>query len=170
MTQERTQDEIVERIRSIRQMDIFGFETDFLACYLDFEHAREFLIDDAKASEWNSPAGRSREAIVSEIVDYLPFAWGKANNCRGLSAGRSMTHMKVWLWMLGADAAADAVEDYDLYGKPHLAAISDAVGFDWRAEDNGEWVNSEGGVPRAISPSEHLDLSALTASAAEGAS
>ena len=31
----------------------------------------------------------------------MTFAWDKANNERNLSAGRSINHFEVWLWLLG---------------------------------------------------------------------
>lgn len=143
----QTDEQIVAEIRRLDKdpSDFFGFIRSDLIGYLPFGAAREWLKDDASESEW-TPTPRDREAIRQQIIDYLPFAWDKANNCRGLSAGRSINHMRAWLWMLGEEQAAASLDgDYELYGKPQLRAISEAFGFDWRAADDGRWSNHEDG-------------------------
>jgi hypothetical protein len=75
--------------------------------------------------------------------DYMSFAWDKANNCRGLSAGRSIDHMKAWLWLLGESEMAAKIAHFSHYGKPQLRAICERFGWDWRAWDDGEWRNNE---------------------------
>lgn len=145
-TQRRTDAEIVERIRNRRGADFFGFETSDLVMTLPFEAAREFLKPDAAAEAWDSDReSAERTAVLDRMRQYLPFAWDKANGCRGLSAARSLSHFAAWLWLVGETAAADALANYDRYGKPQLAAVSDWLGFDWRAHDNGAWVNGEDG-------------------------
>ncbi len=148
-----TQDEIVTRIRAVRDRDMFGFEVSEYLDWLDFEHAKEFLKDTATAGKWaegGRPFKPMPELVIAAIKDYMPFAWDKANNCRGLSAGRSITHMRAWLWLLGEHEAADRIMDYDLYGKPQLRAICEKYGIDWQSLDDGEWRNDEFG--RAMDP------------------
>ena len=35
-----------------------------------------------KANEWASNINE-KESILKEMLDYMPFAWEKANGCRG---------------------------------------------------------------------------------------
>lgn len=138
----RTQDEIVIEIRN-QPFSLFGTVIDALASVLDFEHVKEFLKDDAKESDWTQATERTKEALLAEVCDYLPFAWDKANGCRGLSAGRSLEHFWAWFWLMGDDELCATLEDYTHYGKPQLVVISEKVGFDWRAHDDNRWVNCE---------------------------
>lgn len=142
----RTDAEIVARINFLSPKDPFGFTIGDLIFRLPFAAAKPFLKPDAVESEWEV-LSREPDFILKEMRDYLNFAWDKANNCRGLSAGRSIAHFQSWLWLYGEDKAADELEHYNYYGKPHLAAISEWLGVDWRSLDGGDWVESEDGVP-----------------------
>jgi hypothetical protein len=72
----------------------------------------------------------------------MDFAWEKANNCRGLSAMRTMTHYKAWLWLLGQDGFDD-LENYSHYGKDNLVRICKFFDLDPKKWDDGRRVNSE---------------------------
>lgn len=153
----KTQEEIIARIEQIKARDFFGFETSDLVSYLDYKHASPFMKEGTTESEW----GIAPKPPSEEIVGYLPFAWGKANNCRGLSAGRSVSHMSAWLWLDGKEALADNLHEiYEWYGKPCLAVISQEYGFDWQAHDDGEWKNGAGAS--FISAKEALQQKGLT--------
>lgn len=140
----RTTDEILKRIAELDATDIFGFTRSDLILSLPFEAAKPFLKADAAEEDWDYQSP-DEENIVSVIKTYMPFAWEKANNCRGLSAARSLDHMKAWLWLLGEDEAAGSLGDYTHYGKPELRAICEHYGVDWKELDDGEWKNSEYG-------------------------
>lgn len=140
---ERTNKEILARIEAVADRDWIGTMRGDLVSRLSFEDAKPFLKDDASATDWGEPRPRDREGILAEMLDYMPFAWEKANNNRGISASRSLEHMSAWLWLLGHDAAADQVLRYDLYGKPRLRAICEAFEWDWRQWDDGRWTNDE---------------------------
>ncbi len=157
MTTKRTQDEIVARIKARKPDDFFGFEVSQYMNFLDYDHAREFLKSgttkkEASREEWGEVEGGSPEDIIK---GYLPFAWGKANDCRGISANRSIEHMVAWLWLDGKDwLEKDYDENYQYYGKPQLVRICEEYGVDWRALDDNEWRNSESG--KAISADKAL--------------
>lgn len=139
----RTQEQIVARIKSISDEDFFGWQTNDLLEFLDYEHAKAFIKDEVTAEKWAEVVAQ-RKTPQQLIVDYLPFAWGKANDCRGISAGRSLEHMKAWLWLAGEDELLSKIEDdYQYYGKPHLVKISEHFALDWKALDNNCWVNDE---------------------------
>lgn len=150
----RTDAEILDRINEINESDFLGFVTGDLVSFLPFDAARPFLIDSATPEKWEA-LPRDRAAIIASIKEYMPFAWGKANNCRGLSAGRSINHMQAWLWMLGEDRAVEQIDHYEYYGKPQLRAICERFGWNWQEWDDGEWRNdseSRGRPPEQVPP------------------
>lgn len=139
----KTDQEIKARIRELESTDFFGFIRSDLIEYLPFDDAKEYFKEGVTSDQW-TPRPRDHASVVAQILDYMPFAWDKANNCRGLSAGRSLNHMQAWLWAAGEDAAAEGIDDYSMYGKPQLRAICEHFGWDWRQWDNDEWTNNEG--------------------------
>ena len=151
----RTDAEILTRVEAVESLDFFGTQAGDLLEVLPFDAVKPFLKDDATEADWK-PLPRDQRSVKARIHEYMEFAWGKANGCRGLSAARSLDHMSAWLWLLGYDEAANTITDYDRYGKPQLRAICEHFGWDWTVWDNGEWVNSEDGpdlgVPETVAP------------------
>ena len=98
----RTDEEILARIEAVKADDWIGAQTSDLIVRLPFEKARPYLKPEAKAEDWKI-APRDRDALLAEMLDYMTFAWDKANNGRGLSAGRSMDHYSAWTWLAGDD-------------------------------------------------------------------
>lgn len=142
----RTQEQIINRINSIKDDDFFGWQTQDLMLYLDFEHAAPFLKEGTTAEQWAD--AREKLTPAQRIADYMSFAWDKANNCRGISAGRSLEHMRAWIWLDGNEDLLKEIEQgYEYYGKPHLVKICQVYGLDWRSLDNDEWVNDESETP-----------------------
>lgn len=137
----RTHEEILARIEQVKDSDWMGTQINDLIVRLPFDLAKPMLKPAAKAEEWTV----TDQDPMSAAKEYLPFAWEKANNCRGLSAGRSIDHFRSWLWLAGKDKQVAALERYERYGKPQLVMVSAMCDFDWRTADNGEWVNSEDG-------------------------
>lgn len=137
----KTYEEIIARINERQSRDIFGFEASDLMGYLPWDRVKQFLKPNAQESDWK-PLPRDKDAVTAQILAYMPFAWEKANNCRGLSASRSLSHMAAWLWMIEVDIP---LENYTHYGKPQLRAICEHFKWDWRQWDDGHWMNSEFG-------------------------
>ena len=143
----RTQIEIMNRINEVAEHDFFGAQTGDLISFLDFDHAQGFIKEGTTRERWDEIT----KAITSPancIADYMGFAWDKANNRRGLSSGRSIDHMRTWLWLDGKDDLAEQIEDYEYYGKPQLVAVCNEYGIDWKQYDDGEWVNNEDDTPK----------------------
>jgi hypothetical protein len=135
----RTQEEILERMRAAEGEDILGFERGVLLQYLDFEHAREFLKDEATAEAWEKDRPRTDEDARKEAAAYAGFAWGKVEDHRGISAGRNIAKMSAWCWLLGLDdvvARAEAA-GYAQYGAPQLKILCDGLGLPVPAD---EWA------------------------------
>lgn len=130
----RTDEEILLRIIERKEKDFFGFEISDLIQRLPFEKAKSFLKPETKDSYW-TPLPRDRESVLKEMLDYMPFAWDKANNCRGLSAGRTMSHYMAWTWLIGDDLGD--LTTYQYYGKDHLVLICKHYGLDASQWDDG---------------------------------
>lgn len=126
----RTDDEIVDRIHERETEDHFGFETLDLMSVLPFSSAREFLKPEATVETFGTPNDRTREVVLKTMSDYMAFAWDKALDHRGVSAGRSVAHFRSWVWLLGdEDFAAINRENYPQYGAPVLKAVCERFGF-----------------------------------------
>ncbi|MEE9215623.1 MAG: hypothetical protein V3U54_12785 [Thermodesulfobacteriota bacterium] len=128
----KTYDEIVVKVREIANgFDIFGTVKD-LIFYLPFDKAKQFLNEDVTLEEFTKLSGiYTRENVIKEIKEYLPFAFDKAENERGLSANRSIDHFKCWLFLIDDQELLDFAEkdgNYAMYGKPILERIKERYG------------------------------------------
>ena len=138
----KTQEQILTRINHLKDEDIFGFETGTLMDFLTFENAKPFLKPTATKEDWDKQMRPlSQNVILKQMEDYMPFAWDKANNFRGISASRSISHYKAWLWLLGDDSID--TDEYEFYGKDILARICKKYGWDSKQWDDGVRLNEE---------------------------
>jgi hypothetical protein len=133
----RTQEEIVARIKWEKEWnDFLNFAIEDLIVYLDFVHAQHYLKAEVTEESWI----KSSKDPKQEITDYMPFAWDKANNCRGLSAGRSIDHLRAWLWLAGEDEFLTRIPltAFTYYGSSALSvSISALTGKLWTMEAGG---------------------------------
>jgi len=136
----RTQKEILERFNQRRKTDMLGFEVYEYLYYLDYKYAKPFLKKEVTEEDWK----HKKIPPAEKIKDYMPFAWKKANDCRGISAARSILHMLAWLWLDGKDEFLEKndIENYEYYGKPQLIAICELYGIDWKKYDDGVRTNT----------------------------
>lgn len=135
----RTLDDIAARIKVIDagKSDWAGFEREDLVTRLDFTRAKPYLKDEVKADEWEP----DDEDLYFKMCDYMEFAWGKANDERGLSVGRTLAHYSAWLWLVGNEKLAEEIRDYQAYGKPQLIMICEFLGLDATKWDDGVRTN-----------------------------
>lgn len=139
---ERADEEILQRIEERKDGDPFGFEVGEYFEFLSYEAAKPFLKDGVKKVEWDKEKkNKDKESIKAIMLDYMPFAWNKANGCRGLSAGRSLRHYQAWLWMAGEYISG--LMNYEHYGKEKLIEICNLYGWDHSQWDDGVRANSE---------------------------
>ncbi len=145
----RTQEEITERIDGRQERDVLGFEWHEYVGALGWEHGKQYLKEDTKLIEddWELEFP-TQESIMARMKDYMEFAWDKANNCRGISASRSIAHYVAWIWLYGDDEFAKEIEgafdhNYEYYGKDILAKICDKYGWDYKQWDDSRRSNSE---------------------------
>jgi hypothetical protein len=138
--------EILNRIEELKDSDFFGVTTSDLIDFLPFDDAREMYKDDLSDEEIAEIKANilipTKKNVLAKMKDYLLFAWEKANSKRGLSANRSIDHMRAYLWLLGDDVlqGMESIE-YEHYGKEQLIYCSELCGFNWQEHDNGDRVN-----------------------------
>ena len=134
----RTDDEIISRINVVADRDFFGFEVSDLVVRLEYEKAKQFITADVIQKDWEV-VSREPADVISMMHNYMPFAWEKANDGRGLSAGRSLSHYSAWIWLAGDDLG-DLLE-YEFYGKDKLVLICNHYGWDSSKWDDGVRTN-----------------------------
>jgi hypothetical protein len=144
----RTQEEIVDHIEELRKAkfeDFFGFQSNDLIFFLTFDAAKKFLKQD-KLEEAQKEWKQSSDPL-KEIRRYMTFAWTKANDCRGLSATRSLEHFKAWIWLIDDEFYKKFKEsvdnDYHFYGKPQLEMVCKHFNIDYSELDDGIRSNEE---------------------------
>jgi hypothetical protein len=144
-----TQEEIVERFNARKDGDMFGDEVGMYLPYLEFNYAKPFLKEGVTKEEWDKDrVPLSREAVLKQMEEYMAFGWQKANDCRGLSANRTMAHYVAWTWLSGDREFAEQVQqeyndNYQFYGKDILVMICKFYGWDHTKWDNGRRQNRE---------------------------
>lgn len=126
----KSQQQIIDKIKG--EKDFFGFTTEVLVFFLDAENAKEFFDEQKDFSDWK-PDLPDKATVIEKMREYMDFAWEKAIDERGLSAGRSVRKFQTWLWLLDDAETLEFAEDddnYSPYGKPILKCISEKYGFD----------------------------------------
>jgi hypothetical protein len=127
----RTQEEIVTRIRQELDSpsDMFGTALGDLVTTLDYGNAKEFIKPDITEEDWKEHQEEDAD-IIDSVNKYIPFALEKADNHRGLSAARSVTHFDAWIWLLKTDEelAAYRGTPYTNYGVPQVVKAAEIFG------------------------------------------
>lgn len=128
----RTQEEILEKVAEKREPfdDFFGTIRADLIYGLTYENAKPYLTEGATPETFKPTL--TDEEVIRAVLEYLDFAWGKATGHRGLSASRSIDHMRAWMWLLGDQEMLDFIEsggNYENYGAPILKRIGDKYGY-----------------------------------------
>lgn len=127
----RTQEEIKARFENAE--DFIGTQKGDLIEFMEFDTAKSFLKEDyVKQVESGEEKWEVKTDAKKEILDYLDFAYEKAENERGLSAGRSMLHFKTWIWLDDDkfyNEIIDMIDNYTDYGIPTLNKIAEHYGY-----------------------------------------
>lgn len=111
----RTQQEIADRVEKVIGEDLFGFKSEVLIPYLEFDRAKVYLNDGVTAAEW-ARITSDVDAAPAEGAEYFQFAVAKCEDERGISANRSVMKLAEWAWLDGQDDLAEQMEDDDNYG------------------------------------------------------
>lgn len=134
----RTQEEIVEKLDYHQSKEsFFDFTPDVLIPVLKWEFAKKYLIPEyvekVEKEEEKFECISDLKTIVQDFLDYMVFAWGKAENQRGLSASRSINKLSAWLWLLNREDLVAIIEDdnlYNPYGAPALIEVCNNLGIE----------------------------------------
>jgi len=109
--------------------DLMDFNTDDLLQFMPYETAKEFLKDDVTPEKWAEYyRPLSKPNVITEMYNYMRFAWDKCTGERGISSSRSIAHYHAWLWILDDKDALEFLTDednYPCYGAPILKYICD---------------------------------------------
>lgn len=141
----KTDQEIIARIDARRPGDPLAFEWPYYLSCLPFDLAKPYLNHNALergAEAWKINP-RDTESMRLECLGYMAFAWEKANNFRGISAQRSISHFIAWLWLMGEPWCDTLMDDYEFYGKPQLVRICEFLSVDPKQWDDGVRLNEE---------------------------
>ena len=132
-------DVIKQKISEGFEHDVFGFGVNDLVEVLPFEAAKEYLAEsflskENAAEEWEAFRLKTDDDVKDKMLDYLSFAWDKADDCRSLSADRSIRHFAAWAWLID-DELYNKIEDmyendYAPYGTPILTYLSKELGYE----------------------------------------
>ena len=128
----KTQQDIIERLKNDGAV-MFDFFPPEAIPFLTFEQAKPFLNEGALEEdpeiekEWVA-APLTEENIIAEMKEYMDFAWGKAQDHRGLSASRSTSKMEAWCWLLGKEKEIDW-DNHENYGAPILKQVCELFKF-----------------------------------------
>ena len=85
----------------------------------------DFLVECYKKEHRDKVVELTEENIIAAMQNYIEFAIEKAENQRGISAGRSMWKFKQWLWVLEDDTFDAALDNYMDYGLSVLKDIKE---------------------------------------------
>lgn len=123
----RTQKEILKRFKEVD--DLFSTQKQDLVHFMTFATAKPFLRpENVKEIEKDVPnKWKINTNPKKTILNYLSFAYDKAENQRGLSTARSMLHFKTWIWMDDPEFYEEiehSIEHYTNYGNPVLDKIA----------------------------------------------
>lgn len=115
---------------------LFAFAKEVALDYLPFEEVKDLYTEEAKEAfekgdkSWHVVTD-VREA-AQDFLDYMVFAWMKANDERGISASRSIEKLSAWMKILSRPDVAEILEDeslYPMYGKPALRKACEVLGI-----------------------------------------
>lgn len=118
--------EVIEFTKVEGAKALFNFYVDPLTEFMSLEVANSSgLFKDLSEEDWaHTVKEYNRDNVLMSMKDYLPFAFEKAREERGLSASRSIQKMRTYLFMLNDIELCSEIEDYTDYGLPQLEKIS----------------------------------------------
>jgi hypothetical protein len=130
----RSAEEVLKRIKIESEEDVFGMAIHDLIGVLTFDEAESIRKEDVSREDWGEVLSRDVDEIKKRLLDYLPFAIEKCVGHRGISASRSISHMRNFVWLMGDEEALAFVEEesnYPNYGAPILRYLCKRYGFEY---------------------------------------
>lgn len=148
----KTVEQIKQKINEGFENDFLGFGISDIIYALSFEDAVEYLTEDFKSKEtakeeWEADSYKTDEAVKKAMLDYLPFAWEKCRDERGLSADRSIQHFIAWAWLIDDEFCNEIErmynENYSPYGRPILEYIGERLGYKEHISEGTNYESEE---------------------------
>ena len=119
-----------------KEPGFLDFAREIAMLFLPFDEIKHDLREEYRAKiesgEDAWPQVFSVMEAAQDFLDYMVFAWMKANDERGLSAWRSISKLATWMRILSRSDVADVLEDldnFDPYGKPALSKACEMLGI-----------------------------------------
>lgn len=110
--------------------DMFGFAKEVYLEHMAWDEAKQHYNDEYVKSVEDGAEPNTQVTDVMEaaqdFLDYMVFAWMKAEDERGISASRSIVKLSAWLKVLGRNDLSELIESeglYNPYGAPALIAV-----------------------------------------------
>ncbi len=137
-----TKEEVDARHNDRARGDPSRFEADEYIPYMSLDGMRQ-LVKEGTTEEVleRLQLTLTSEEMIADMEKYMPFAFEKAHDQRGISANRSIQHYIAWTWLAGDNDLSAEVErmyekEYHNWGLPILRKICEFYGFNpVRAED-----------------------------------
>lgn len=126
----KTLDEVLD----YQSQSIDGRDINRLTCFMTVDQIKSkgFVFKSKEAEDIHTPEPFTEESVKCKLKADLAFAFEKALNKRGLSAGMMVIVVSMWVWILGdtENIGADPEKDYAQYGLPYLKAVALYYKFD----------------------------------------
>lgn len=154
----RTHDEIVLRIQeTTNEDDPRGLYREALICALPFGTAMDIqpsLKESVTDVLWETLSYQTEPKIREALASNLSDAWRSAN----VQAITDVVRFSMWargaMWLLGLDGdyLTNDPADLEFYGKDRLRRLSEQLGLDWQAHDDGRWVDMTSVAGESLTP------------------
>ena len=125
----RTNAELFTWYEDNKEEDVFRFKLEVAFLFFTEEQQRPYRTKEAL---WTGLLAITEEVVLTQMKNYMKFAWMKALGHRGISACRSVDKMSVWVFLVENDDLLKFIQDeshYAMYGAPVLKRICEAYGF-----------------------------------------
>lgn len=132
----KTSKEARQKHTETRSEDVLNFIQEILIQFIAFEDIKDIIdpehLPKIESGEevWLEPL--SLEEAVQDFLDYMVFAWGKALDERGISAGRSIQKLGTYLWLFSRPDLEELIKKDSLYypyGRPALRKVCEELGI-----------------------------------------
>lgn len=121
----------IEEILKYESEALDGRDIGRLGSFMTLEQLEVVGLKPSTPEAW-VPEEFTRENVIKHLARDLEFAFEKALNKRGLSAGMMFSVIKMWMWVL--DEHEDLVnwsdDNYAMYGLPLFKAVALRYGLE----------------------------------------
>jgi hypothetical protein len=118
-----TQEQIIDAIKSGRKSECLdGRDYSRLCSFFPVSEWPTFGFEPKANASPPEPSAWTEQEVKKQLASDLDFAFEKALNKRGISAGFMNDVIKMWMWVLEDDL--QHMEEYAQYGLPLLKAVA----------------------------------------------